>query len=141
MDALGLAAAPFALRSQTELRNGAATTAPPTPRRNILRCILVFMFWAPRRLSGSCTDAHAERVRLGEVGEDVHDGVGPPADAGGDLIRDALILRIRIPAVGKRGPILGVGRLAGRSGGDSLHELQGAGHVLDRAVAEIDGGL
>src|SRR5450631_2940202 len=141
MNALGLAAAPFALRSQTELRNGAATTAPPTPRRNTLRCILVVMFWAPRRLSGSCTDAHAERVHLGEVGEDVDDGVRTSADAGSDLIRYALILWIRIAAVGKRSPILCVGRLSLRRGGDPLHELQGAGHVLGRAVPEVDGGL
>src|SRR5665213_3436714 len=141
MNVLGGAAAwPFAWRCQTELRNGAATTAPPTPRRNTLRCIVVLMFWAPGRLSGSCADPRIERVRLGEVGEDVEDGVVARANVGGDRVRDTLILRIRIPAVGEGDPVLGVGRLSGRRSGDSLHELQGAGHVLGRAVAEIDGG-
>src|SRR5580704_2987063 len=141
MNVLGGGAAwPRALRCQTELRNGAATTAPPTPRRNTLRCMLVLMCWAPRRRSGSCADPRIERVRLGEVGEDVEDGVVARANVGGDRVRDTLILRIRIPAVGEGDPVLRVGGLSGGRRGDPLHELQGGGDVLGRAVAEIDGG-
>src|SRR6185437_2904405 len=140
MNVLGGAAAwPFALRCQTELRNGAATASPPRPRRNTLRCIFVLMFWSPRRTSGSCSDARVERVRLGEVGEDVDDRVAARADVGGDRIGDTLILRVRIAAVGEGDPVLRVGRLSGRRGRDPLHELQGGGHALGRAVAEVDG--
>src|SRR5690606_3514902 len=102
-----VAAAPCAraARSATEWRNGAATAAPPRPRRNSLR----FMYFFMVRISLSVSNgAQTEGICLGKVGKDVEDVVV----GAGQLLRGGVdcagVLRVGETAGGVRHQALGV---------------------------------
>src|SRR5688500_7596997 len=88
----------LAARSASELRKGAATIAPPRPRRKVLRlrgklrCF--FMVCSSRSFAGP----YSEGIRLAELGEQVEDAVAALRELGVELIDHALVVAVRRPA-------------------------------------------
>src|SRR6266508_2045885 len=90
----GVAVCARALRSPIELRNGAATAAPPRPRRKILRFMGLVMFGFPR-FSRSRADSQTEGICLGDVSEQIEHGLATLRELGLELIHGAGVVRVR----------------------------------------------
>src|SRR5688572_13431224 len=101
------AACAFAERCPMELRNGAATQAPPRPRRKILRFMWLVMFGFPR-FSRSLADSQTEGICLGEVGEQLQHRIAVLAHLDVQLLDEARVVRVGLPSRRVGNQLLGV---------------------------------